>query len=103
MNWPFLVLLVLLLQSSLSSASHVFYSDKIKKTYPIESNQLKDYAVKSGKSENQAVVVGAGIAGLMSALELAEEGYDVVVLEKRSGNFSRLNMVNLKVESEAGL
>jgi flavin-dependent dehydrogenase len=47
--------------------------------------------------------VGAGPAGLIGALVLEQEGFEVIVLEKRSGDFNRLNKVNLKGESESVL
>ena len=69
--------------------------------YPITSVSLDQVSEKPHSGRKQAVVVGAGIAGLTGALVLVQEGYDVVVLEKRSPDFNRFNMVNLKLESES--
>lgn len=97
---------VLLLQSNLLLAEYFFYDDTIRKTYSISKKfQLDDFKLNRRQDNNTqlAVVVGAGPAGLMGALVLKQEGFDVIVLEKRSGDFNRLNRVNLKAESESEL
>ena len=48
---------------------------------PIGSNKLKEF-VMSKKVHGSVLVVGAGIAGMQSALDLAESGYYVYLLER---------------------
>ena len=56
----------------------------------------RDYALERGSVEvvQKALVVGGGVAGLTAALELAERGYDTVLVEKGAklgGNAWHLN------------
>ena len=47
-----------------------------------------------GASSQTILVVGGGIAGVTAAIEAAETGYDVILLEKKSylgGRVTRLN------------
>lgn len=47
---------------------------------------LKKFIKESGSSHfNSAMVVGAGIAGIQSALDLAEAGFQVYLVEKSAG------------------
>jgi heterodisulfide reductase subunit A-like polyferredoxin len=51
-------------------------------------------ASDKGKTSGSVMVVGAGIAGMQSALDLAESGYYVYLLERSSaigGLMSRLD------------
>ncbi len=55
------------------------------------------------QANNRVVIVGAGIAGLTSALLLNQKNYDVTILEKRTLNFTRFNKITMKVECESVL
>lgn len=67
-------------------------------TTPIVVTPLDQVSDIRAANSKQAVVVGAGIAGLTAALVLAHEGFSVVILEKRTADFDRFNIVNLKAE-----
>jgi 2-polyprenyl-6-methoxyphenol hydroxylase-like FAD-dependent oxidoreductase len=70
------------------------------------ASHLADFAaILKANNENHpvAIVVGAGVAGLMSALQLEKEGYRVAVIEKRSLQFSRQNVVNITMDIDSEL
>ena len=48
-----------------------------------------------GKRTSRAVVVGAGVGGLVSAIELARRGLDVVVLERSARVGGKMRQVNV--------
>lgn len=55
------------------------------------------------KTTRRAVVVGAGIAGLVAAVELASAGMDVVVVEKEAAPGGKLRQISLgNVHIDAG-
>lgn len=49
--------------------------------YTDSANTKPDYPRLEGESEADVCVVGAGLAGLSAAIELADRGYSVIVLE----------------------
>ena len=61
--------------------------------YPI-ADTLSREELLAIKSDNLAVVSGAGPAGLVAAATLKQKGYDVVVIDKRNA-FTRMNLVNV--------
>jgi 2-polyprenyl-6-methoxyphenol hydroxylase-like FAD-dependent oxidoreductase len=78
-----------------------FDVDSVQKEYPIPFESISEIHPTDGRKE--AVVVGGGPAGLMSALVLEREGFHVVVFEKRPPKYTRLNILSLKIDSEAML
>jgi monoamine oxidase len=44
------------------------------------------------RAETDVIVIGAGLAGLTAARELAAAGYDVTVLEARDPDWARRNV-----------
>lgn len=58
-----------------------------------------------GEVKQQALVVGGGIAGLTSALDLAERGFEVHIVEKRpvlGGHAARMGQLNVEGRKIAG-
>lgn len=99
----FILLALSLFHASFSFAGYHFFDDSIRTSYTLEGtshlSELSDFT--EPKKGRQALVVGAGPAGLIAALELKLLGFETLVLEKRSSAFNRLNMVNLKAEVES--
>ena len=50
-------------------------------------------SVISNRTKGNAIVVGAGIAGLATALRLAHEGFSVTVLEQHSAPGGKLRSI----------
>ncbi len=85
-----------------SFPSHLFFDyKKIRVVRPLFDERITAIALNTSLcfqpcEKELAVVIGAGIAGLATALELRAHGFKVIIAEKRGG-FSRSNIVNLNV------
>lgn len=59
-------------------------SDAAAKTSPYDGFELYEFVTADETVEADVVVIGSGTGGLVPAINLAEEGYSVVLLEKMS-------------------
>jgi monoamine oxidase len=56
--------------------------------------KLKFFFIFKAPTKGKIIIVGAGIAGLMSARQLKEFGFEVVIYEARVSILRILNFIN---------
>jgi hypothetical protein len=71
-------------------------------SYPVPFHTREEVALFLETHPHPQVVSGAGIAGLITALTMRQQGHEVVVFEKRE-SFTRDNVINLAAEVQLSL
>ena len=68
-----------------------------------KETEIENRASLSGNKEAFAVVIGAGMAGILTAYYLKESGFDVIVLEAAQIASGQSGKTTAKITSQHGL